>query len=121
MDVATFRTNFPEFTDATVYTDGIVNFWLIVATSILNQKRWGALYDLGIQLFVAHNIVIQAKDQANPGQAVNLKTSKGVADVSVGMDTNSTTVQDAGNWNLTTYGTRFAQFSKIAGMGGAQV
>lgn len=122
MNVAAFRSHFPEFADDTIYPDGIVEFWSSIGEQRLNSTRWGGLYSVGVELFTAHNIALQVRDIAgNPGQANVLKSSKSAGDVSVGIDTAATSVEGAGHWNLTTYGTRFKELQRIAGMGGIQL
>lgn len=127
MDVATFRTHFPEFTSTTVYPTAIIQFWSGLAEQLLDKTRWGALWSTGVELYTAHNIAIQAADikaaaaGGAPGQAMSLKSSKGVGPMSVGIDTGSTSIQGAGDYNLTSYGTRFKKLANIAGMGGVQL
>ena len=55
---AQFRSDFPEFSDTTVYPDSSVNLWMTVATSMVNACRWMELTDIGIELVTAHRIAI---------------------------------------------------------------
>lgn len=127
MNIATFREHFPEFANTTNYPNAQIQFWSNLAESLLPQSRWGALWSTGVELYTAHNLVIQAADikaaasGGTPGQAMSLKSSKGVGPLSAAIDTGATTSQDAGDYNLTTYGTRFKKLANIAGMGGVQL
>jgi hypothetical protein len=126
-DAAKFRTDFPEFSDSTAYPDSQVTFWIGIATRLINADRWGDLTDFGIELLVAHNLVLwkQASKAAAgggvPGLASGVTASKAVADVSVGYDTSVASVEDGGNYNLTTYGTRYLEFVSLFGAGGIQL
>ena len=123
---AEFRENFPEFTSTTIYTPAQIEFWRSIAELRLNEERWGDLYTHGMQLFVAHNLALAASEASNvgkgvAGQSVGLKTNKSVGSVSVGYDTNSIMIKDAGNYNLTTYGRNLMELANIVGMGGMQL
>lgn len=127
MDAATFRQDFPEFTDTTAYPDSSVTFWLGVASISLPEDRWGAWWGLGQELFAAHHIVLaaQAVDDVSlgttPGEVVGPTTAKAVDKVSVGMDAASVTLTDGGFWNMTRYGVQFLQFARMVGAGGIQL
>lgn len=124
---AQFRANFTEFTSATIYPDAMINFWLGVAYKMVRACVWEDMLDVGVQLYVAHNCVLeaQAKKAAATGQApgtiVGPANSKGVDKVSVSYDIAAGTVPGWGNWNLTTYGTRFKYYVDIFGAGGIEV
>ena len=122
---AEFREALPEFSDVTAYPDSQLEFWLVVGAQLVNEDRWGDLASLGIMLVAAHNVVLGAADQrvgAIPGAALNgLVSSKSVGGVSVGIDVSTPSEQDAGHWNLTTYGTRYIRFSRMFGAGPVQV
>ena len=55
-----------------------------------------------------------------PGSPVGVQTSKSLGGASVSYDASSALMQGAGQWNLTSYGTRFYQLMRIIGMGGTQ-
>ncbi|MBT2142687.1 MULTISPECIES: DUF4054 domain-containing protein [unclassified Rhodanobacter] len=125
MDVTQFRTDFPEFTDATTYPDGSVTFWLNVASISLPEARWGAWWNLGQELFVAHHLVLAAQavqDAAisTPGEVTGPTTAKAVDKVSVSMDASAVTLEDGGFWNMTRYGIQLLQFARMCGTGGMQ-
>lgn len=121
------RTDFPEFTDQTVYPDSSVNMWLGVAAITLPEDRWGAWWVLGQELFACHHLVLAAQaaedvaDGNTPGEVTGATTSKAVDKVSVGYDASAVTLTDGGFWNMTRYGIQFLQFARMIGSGGAQL
>ena len=125
--VASFRTSFTEFSNATTFTDPDIQFWLNYALLLLNANRWKAMLDLGLQLFIAHNLVLeqQAKTAAANGAPSGLSSgtisAKSVDKVSISYDTNSAQEKDAGQWNLTIYGTRYYRLMRMFGAGPIQV
>lgn len=127
VSASSFRADFPEFASTATYPDSTVNFWLGLAGKLLSVDRWGDLLDYGTQLFVAHNITLAARDQkaasagAAPGTGTGVTASKTVDKVSVSYDTALGGVEGAGNWNLTTYGTRYIQLARMVGAGGVQL
>jgi hypothetical protein len=124
---ASFRTDFPEFADDTAYPDALITFWINVAVGMLNACRWGAMLDIGTELYVAHNLVLErqaAKTAAAggvPGVATGAIASKAVGPVSQSYDTSAGQTEGAGDWNLTVYGQRFARMSAMFGAGGVQL
>jgi hypothetical protein len=124
---AQFRVNFPEFASTTQYPDSAVNFWLAWAYKLLRTERWQDILDLGVQLFVAHNLVLErtAQNQAASGGVPAGQTgnvaSKAVAQVSVSYDNASSMDPDAGHWALTIFGKRFLRLMRMAGSGGVQL
>lgn len=124
---AQFRTDFPEFASTTQYPDSAVNFWLVWAYKLLNPCRWVDILDLGVELFVAHNLALEraAINQASSGGVPTGVTgnvsSKAVAQVSVSYDNSSSMELDAGHWNLTIWGKRFVRMARMAGAGGVQL
>lgn len=124
---AQFRVNFPEFTANPPYTTQMIVFWLAVATKQVRACVWQDQVDLGIQLYVAHNCVLEAQAAkaaatgGSPGAATGITNNKSVDKVSVGYDTITAAEADAGNWNLTTYGMRFIHMSRLFGASGIQL
>lgn len=118
-----FRESFPEFASLTLYPPQMVQFWLDVAVQFVNEARWATLTDLGVSLFAAHQITLQAKAQKSaafgqtPGQNTGILTSKSIDGVSASYDVSTATLQDAGHWNLSTYGVRYLQMARMMGMG----
>lgn len=127
LDAAQFRTDFPEFTDTTAYPDSLINFWLALAGKLLNPLRWGDMLTAGQELFIAHNIVLEARaklaaDKGGiPGASLGVQSSKSVGPVSVSYDTASALEEGAGHWNLTIYGTRYIRLARMLGAGPVQV
>lgn len=127
MNVQTFRTDFPAFADTTVYPDAQVNFYLGLGTKLLSSPRWDDLRDYGLELFVAHNLVLAAKDVEasaagdHPGLETGSVASMAVDKVNISFDNNASLDEKAGHWNLTTYGKQFIRLARMAGTGGVQL
>lgn len=126
MDVATFREDFPAFSNNGFYPDDQVTYWLNLGGKLLPADRWDDLLDDGLQLFVAHNLVLErgaqaaAANGAPPGQATGMVAGKTVDKVSVSYDTSAAMELEAGHWNLTIYGQRFIRLARMVGAGGVQ-
>lgn len=127
-----FRRAFPEFADSLLYPEPVIDLWLAFAGQMLDVSRWGgsitgAVYIMGVNLFTAHNLVLSRQAQASadngapPGVSQGPINSKSVDKVSVGYDTASASEEDAGHWNLTTYGVRFIHLARMLGAGPIQV
>jgi len=121
------RYDYPEFASTSDYPNSQLEYWISIAYLLLDAARWGKLLDLGAALFVAHNIILEARNQAAaasggvPGQSTGPVSSKSVDKVSVSYDTGSAIEPNAGHWNLTNYGTRFARLVKMFGAGPVQI
>lgn len=122
-----FRADFPEFADKTKYPDSLLQMWLTVAVSLVNPVRWMELTNLGMELVTAHHLVLAQRDQAaasvggSPGEVKGPTTSKSVDKVAVSYDAGAAALDDAGFWNLTTYGIRFLTLARCMGAGGLQL
>lgn len=122
-----FRADYPEFSDAVKYPESQITYYLTLAYQMLNPGRWMSQLDLGAELFVAHNIAIEARAQieaANggiPGTTTGPISGKSVDKVSVSFDVGAGIELDAGHWNLTVYGTRFIRLARQKGAGPLQV
>lgn len=118
-----FRTAFPLFMNPACYPDGEINFWAALAEKLHNKDRWGDLLEFGIQLFIAHNLSIDAVNRGAvkagqaPGQVVGALTSGSVDKVSYSRDVSAVMEKDAGHWNLTTYGLRYRRLMLMVGAG----
>lgn len=116
-----FRLNFPEFANTLAYPDSLLSFWFPIAYIMLNSTRWQSLLDVGAQLFVAHNCVLEglaaaeSSNGAPPGLTVGPITSKSVNDVSINYDTASGVNVEDVHWNLSNYGTRFILLARQFG------
>lgn len=118
-----FRTDFPEFTDATKYLDSQITYWIDIAYAMLPSARWKNILGLGVELFVAHNIVLEALAMAEgasggiPGLTTGVVSSTGAGPVSVSYDNNVGLNPLDAAWNLTIYGRRFAMLMRDFGAG----
>ena len=127
-DSSQFRLDFPEFSDVVKYTNNMIGFWAGIGDKMLNSNRWGTLRTYGMELFVAHNMVLQSQDMAasaiaggTPGGASGLITSQSAGSISVSIDTQGSIEENGGNYNLTKYGTIFIRLSRMVGIGGLQL
>ena len=124
---AIFKGHYPEFVCPETYPPSQVQFWLDTAYSMLNPARWGRQLDMAAELYVAHNLALEARAMKEsqgggiPGGSVGVLSSKSVDKVSAGYDTNRATEESAGHWNLTIYGTRLYRLIKLFGAGPVQV
>lgn len=127
MDATQFRTDFPEFASTSTYPDSTVNLWLGVAQTTLPTDRWGTLIDLGTELFIAHHLVIGARNvkaSANggaPGATSGALASKSVDKVTMSYDTANGTIEGGDFWNSTSYGIQFLRYARMMGAGGVQL
>jgi hypothetical protein len=127
IDPATFRTNFPAFSNTTSYPDAVIQFYLTLAYLLLQPLRWGSLLDFGAQLWAAHNLVQEFIAQqasakgAPPGMASGAVAGKTVGPLTMSFDTANSAVAGAGQWNDTTYGRRYKDLENLVGMGGLQL
>ena len=124
--IPTFRQQFPEFSDPVTYSDVVIQVWDTVALSLLDPTRWGTLLVYGESLFVAHHLVIGARDLntaiagGTPGGVQGPTASKAVDKVSVSYDTAAASLEDGAFWNSTRYGIQFLTLARQIGMGGNQ-
>lgn len=115
------RSDFPEFGNVTTYPDSLITFWLTVSVSLLTPEIWCDLLNYGTELFVAHQLALSAQRQAAaavggvPGTAVGMTTAKAIDKVSTSFDTASVAIDNAGYYNLTSYGIQFWQLAQMVG------
>jgi hypothetical protein len=125
-EILAFRSHFPEFTDETLYPDAQIVFWSGIGTARLNVIRWDTLLTHGIELLTAHYLVIAVRNAKSadggniPGGAAGV-SNKAIGGASIGYDTAATNLEDAGNFNLTTYGREFIKLARIVGIAGLQI
>ena len=123
----TIRTAFPEIADLTEYPDTSLQNWNAVAVVILDATRWASLYVLGCQLFIIHNLVLEKRNRdiaavgGAVGDASGVMTAKQVDKVYASFDPKFGLLENAGHFNLTTYGVRFLQLARMFGSGGVQL
>lgn len=137
-----FRTDLPEFASSTLYPQHAVKLYINLAGQLLNVQRWGAsaadpwpdsapppisVYDHGVELFVAHNLVLDARDVKDaskgnvPGSVKGPISNATVDKASVSYDTKAGIEENAGHWALTVYGLRFLRLMRLMGAGAVQV
>lgn len=127
MVLADFRTAFPEFSDIGKYPDAMLTFWSNFATIQVDPKRWGVQANVGIFLYVAHEITLASQNLSAagiggvPGGTSGPVNSKTVGSVSVSYDSAQAAEKDAGWWNLTQYGKQFIRLARIFGSGVVQL
>lgn len=128
LTVDQFRLEFPAFADASQYSDEMVSFWIDQAVNYtpIDQRRWGQFYNLGLRLYVAHNLALERMSmiQASRGAApvgAGLPTSKSVGGVSISYSVDFGSETGGGNWNLTIYGSRFIRLLREAGSAPVQL
>jgi hypothetical protein len=123
MDIAQFRINFPEFSDVERFTDAMLNFWAGIGENLISECRFGTSYNYALSLFLAHNIVLAATNEATAdaggiaGGGAGTVQQKTVGSVSVSYDVASSMLPDAGHWNQTIYGRQYLQLVKLFGQG----
>jgi hypothetical protein len=126
---AQFLGDYPEFQDSKKYLPSTILYWLAVATILLNKERFpdpNVLY-LATELLCAHEMVIEAmnRDTAEvdgwPGISKGVVSSESPGAVSINYDTAPALEEGAGNFNLTTYGTRLWKLISNAGAGPIQI
>ena len=124
--IAQFRTDFAEFGDSAAYPDARVQIYLALAQSRLDPVRWSDLWTYGVELYTAHSLAL-AKMRATtvpgsaPGVTTGVKTSSSVGGVSKSVDISSVTIEGAGTYNLTSYGSEYYQLMRQIGIGGLQL
>lgn len=127
IDTCEFKKVFPEFADDNKYPPAQIEYWGSIAELRLNADRWGNLLTHGIDLMTAHYLTIARKNAIAgqvgrvPGEASGVITNKSVGGVNIGYDISSVALENAGNFNLSTYGREFWQLAKIVGIGGLQL
>lgn len=128
LSVGQFRGDLPEFTDPSVYPDLLVSMWMAVAVAqVQNTDRWATLLVTAQELVTAHYLVLAVRDRiagangGTPGTPEGLMTAQTVGPVSGSFDFTLTLSATAGQWNQTTYGTRYYALARLMGAGGIQL
>lgn len=126
-DVEAFRTSFPEFSDAVVYPTTMVAMWAGFAERQIRPEVWKDSQNLGVSLFVAHEITLGAQNTKTsraggmPGTSGGVANTKTVGSVTVGYDSITTGEKNAGHWNLTNYGKQLFRLARQFGAGVVQL
>lgn len=124
---AEFRAAAPAFSNATMFPDDSITFWLQAACLLLNANRMPKSIGLMTVLFVEHNLALEAyaKEGADnggiPGLSRGIISSEAAGQVNVSYDTNGAAELNAGHWNLTDYGKRFIRMARFFGAGPIQL
>jgi len=119
MDIAQFRLDFPEFADEDVYTDSMCGFWAGVGEQINSPEVFGGAYNQLIELFTAHNLVLQARAikvssvGGVPGREGGAITEKTAGSVTQQYDGASAGTPGQGNFNETVYGRQYLYLRKM--------
>lgn len=128
-----FFSIYPQFQGVEGLSEEIIEMYIQFADDVVNIKRWGRQWKLGMSLFVAHFCTIYLMTYQDPAssaaaviasaQTKGLVSSKSVGDVSVSYDF-SLAVQDVDRWgqfNLTTFGNQFVSLARLLSKGGMWV
>lgn len=123
MTPAEFRLAYPEFSDPVKYPDPMIQAYLTLAAGMLPAELWGDSLDLGVGLFVAHNVVLAQRrfaasttgNGSGVGGVVGPISSKTVDKVSVSYDTKAVTVENGAFWNTTAYGVELLYWARLFG------
>jgi len=140
-----FQEDFPELSNTYTFPLSTVQYWIGIGEMMLVQWRWGPpypteaspsvshnFYDYGMELWVAHNIVVEAEGlkvagvpsgtggqgSGIPGGARGFVTATAAGDVSVTYGGQESMMEDdAGLYNQTVYGQRFIRLARLVGSG----
>ena len=125
---AELRADFPAFADASTYPDSAIDFWLGIATAALPHWCGCTMYRLGLELYAAHNLILDAQATAQTAAGgiaagqLGAVANKSVGPASIGYDNQIGSVgADAGPWDATVWGRRFYYLARQFGMGPIQV
>jgi hypothetical protein len=109
------------------YPDSQINFYLNMGTDLFNPARWGKTLNVGLELFIAHNVSMEGRAQreamagGDPGISKGMVSSESADKGSISYDTGSSSQKEAGHWNLTIYGTRLIRLIRMFGAGPVQI
>jgi hypothetical protein len=119
---ASFRVDFPEFSDTTKYPDAAVTFWLTYALTLLNAQRFCEMLDYATEFFIAHELTLGYRNRPGyTGLVMAPQASKTVDKVSVSYDTSSVKLENAGHWGGTSYGLQLLGLMRMFGAGPIQL
>lgn len=127
LDESNFRQTMPAFASVDDYPSAQFNFYLKLGVKLLPESRWDDLLDDGLTFFVAHYLVLYARDMSFVdiggigGKVIGNETAKSIDGVSKSMDVSGVMITDAGHWNQTTFGIQFYQLMRMIGAGGIQL
>ena len=126
---ASFRQNFPEFADASVYPDARVDFWLNFAIKRTESRRWdeSGFREEGVCFLTAHylTVALQAADSGDGGAGLAAgamtSESQSVDGVSYSNGYDGSAYAGEGQLGTTAYGRSFLDLARLIGMGGVQL
>lgn len=132
---AQFILDFPEFSNTALYSQSGFN-WCARLAALMLTPAWGgpadagqpySIYDIGTELIIAHYLAQGAKNKLAaaaggiPGLNRGIISGETVGPVNISYDTANAAMEDAGQWNLSTYGTQFVQMARLIGAAPTQV
>lgn len=127
IDIALFRSSFPEFADDVKYTDSQINYWGALAECTTSKPRFECAYDNVIFLYIAHSLALAQKNILQsgfggvPGGDSGAISSKAVGSASVSFDSTASSEGDAGHWNQTIYGRQYIRLLRLFSQGCYQI
>jgi hypothetical protein len=126
LDFPRFDTSAVTDPNAVQFSSDAIAFWLNFASLTLNAQRFGSLYYLAVELFVAHNLALEALseqggDQTIPGVTKGAIASSAAGNVSVSYNNAAVLELDAGHWNWTSFGIRLIKLIRLVCAGPLQV
>lgn len=132
-----FTAQYPQFGPDSngnyVVPQTVVQMYIDLASSCIQQARWQSYWHIAIGWFVAHFCTMYLQGTADPnsgagavlaaGKAAGLNTSESVGDVSASIDYDMVARDLDGwaAWKLTVYGQQLATVGKLVGKGGMYV
>lgn len=126
--IARFRADFPEFASEEKFPTEQVFFYIALGRKLISIDRLGDVWSFALELFVAHNLVLELAAQRaaiKPGSipgmmgggGMGVQTSKkvGSASVTYSDTSNSAYIMEkgAGHWGLTVYGLRYLNLIRL--------
>jgi hypothetical protein len=120
-----FLADYPEFDTseqddptALQFSPSAINYWLTQGTMLMNAQIWGSQYYMAVELFMAHNLALEAwsaqgGDQTIPGLAKGMIAAASAGNVSVTYNNAAVFEEGAGHWNMTTYGLRLKRLIQL--------
>jgi len=127
LTVARFRADLPPFSDASMYPNDSIQFWIdiVIADNLFPYNRWGPQQLMAQELYVAHEITLEAYSAFTSARGgatigVGVPGSKSVGGVSISYDNSMGTYPDMGYYAYTLYGRRLYTLMMSAGAGPVQ-
>lgn len=113
VDVASFRTKFPQFASTTVYPNDLVDDRIQEATSQVSEDWFGDDYDLAIYYLSAHLLVYNSGGSGVSGAPVSSVTA-GSASVTYAVSAPSS---GGSEFDATSFGRRYKYLERSRGPG----